>query len=280
MKQIKNTRAAKHDEMLAELESGLVVNEVDEAPAQIEEQTIEDETIVEESATPEQQTPSEEVESENEALTAETEGEDFSKEELDSFAEKSKRVYSKLRSENRELKEELEREKQRVESRKVLEDVREDLVEENALPWKQLEDPKVVAKRVYDEESRYASIGIDADWVENTYPEFRPGSTEYDEGLVKEVYSEFKDLFKANNTYRLRDVVNKRMSLVKRAQEEALQKVETQARVDRQRAQEAPPTNVTPPKKSTTVVDRIDRATSRRELEELEKDIGTSSRYR
>lgn len=275
----------KYEQLEAELEAQLAeATEEDESQEPVEETPEEESAPSEEQEETPEETPSEEPE-ETES-SAEEETEELTEEETDRLADKTKRQMSKLREKARraeELEAEIAKLKEVKEVREPLEEAKQALKEEEPtsnLPWDQPSDPRQLVRDELAKERKLEQIGKDATWAESEYSELNPDAPNYDADLAKEIYQEFSDLFKADDTYRLKELVTRRMNLLSRAKAEALKKVETEAKVAKQKAEEAPPVNVAQKRKPKSTEQLIKEARSIDELEALEKKLGVSDRFK
>lgn len=275
-----NIKAVKHDEVLSEIEAGLVVQGSD-----IKEETVEpvaEETAQEDSATTEEQTAKEEEAKPVEETTEAVE-EDLTEEEQSLLADKTKRQMTRLREEARKVKEleaEIESLKKTQESRKPLEEAKVEYVQEerNPLPWETTgltaQEAKRLAREEIDRERRVSQIGIDAELLEGAHAELNPSSDEYSPELAEDIYTTFKVQFLRDESVRLRDIAEKKLEVIRKIKERMQQQQEEDSKLSKQEAEQAPPVSVAKPKSTVDVATQIGKARTLAELEAFEQQLG------
>lgn len=280
--------AAKNEEELAKLEEGVAAQLEESSKEEPEVQSEEEQTTEEASPATEEETPEEEeTEPEEAAESSEEESEpeeglkDKTRQRIENLSKSKKEALEEIER----LKAELEAKKAREEVEKPLEEIKETYGKEpepkSKLPWSSEvpEDPRKVAREEIEKEKRLSYIGSDAEVMEQTYPELNPDSESYDAELAKDIYDDFKTVFLADDSKRLRDLASRRMKAIYKAREVAAKKAAEEAKVSTQHAEEAPPANVAPPKKKASTIDMVKRAESIEDLEKLERKLGVSDRY-
>lgn len=276
-----NIKAVKHDEVLAEMESGLVAQEP-EVEAEPVEQIAED-TAQGESATTEEQT-AEEEEAKPVEEAAKADEEELTEEEQGHLAEKTKRQMAKLREEARrakELEQELENLKKTQEIRKPLEEAVKEYaqVEDRTeqLPWEAgltASEAKRLAREEIEKERRLSQIGLDADYLESSFPELNPSHEDYSPRLAQDIYASFKTQFLRDDSARLRLIAEEKLELVREIREKERVRSEGEAKIAKQEAEQAPPVSVAKPKASIDVATQIKGARTMEELEAFERQLG------
>ncbi len=275
--------AEKHDQELELMEQELLSAETEEVEEELEE-NLEEDTSGEESA-PSEEKPAEEDESEIvEEEDTQQEDDELTDEEVERLSDKTRRQMSKLREKAR-LAEEYEKKIEQLEKREkvekplndAIESVRKSEAPKSTLPWEQEtltpERVREITREENENEKRVTRIGLDADWLETTYEEFNPESASYDEELATHIYSSFKNSFLSDSSVRLKDHAEKHMRFLRKAQNRERAKVETEQRVNKQKASQAVPVSVAPAKKKTTVKDLISKAKTIEDLEKLERRL-------
>lgn len=273
--------AGKHDEVLAEMEAGLVAQDGEVEAEPVEQ--IAEETAQEESAPAEEQTAKEE-EAKTEEEATEPVTEELTEEDESKLSEKTRRQMSRLREEARkakELEQELEALKKTQEARKPLEEAKQSYVKDDEvtpLPWEDRgissREARELAKAEIERERRLTQIGTDADYLESTFTELNPNSDEYVKELAEDVYTTFKVLFNKDESVRLREVAEKKLAVIKDIKEKAMKKQATDTAIAKQEAEQAPPVSVAKPKSSVTVTEQIKGARTLAELEAFEQTLG------
>ncbi len=271
--------AVKHDEELAKMEAELVAQaseEIEETPQVQEEET----TSVEESAPSKEETPEEESEGPVEAEASTTEHEGFTEEEWNALSDKTRVEMTKLREKARKA-DELEKEATRADVmakvyaplQEVSHDIREESYKpESGLPWEDSPTQKA---------GHWASTLMeDISYSEGAYPELNPDSPDYNDDLTGEILQDYRSMRQSNPDLRLKNMVDRRMRSIKSAKEQALKKIEAEREARKQKSQEALPATATSTPKKITLEDKISQASSFEDLDRLEREIGTSKRFK
>lgn len=276
-----NIKAVKHDEVLSEMEAGLVAQDSEVEAEPVEQ--IAEEAAQEESAPTEEQTTEEEEAKPVEEATK-TDEDEFTEEEQGHLAEKTKRQMAKLREEARRAKEleaELEALKKTQESRKPLEEARAEYVQEeqrSPLPWEvtglTAHEMKKLAREEIERERRVSQIGTDAEYLESTHAELDPNSDEYSPELAEDIYSTFKVQFLKDESIRLRDIAEKKIEVIRKITARVKAQQEEDSKLSKQEAEQAPPVSVAKPKTTVDVTTQIGRAKTLAELEAFEQQLG------
>lgn len=288
-----NEQAVTLDDQFAEMEAEVAAQLQAEVEQEGQEQVEEEQTSTEDSPSEEEQTPQEE---ETESDDVEADDSDEADDSSDVSDRTQKRIRelaghkkelaeqnSTLKQELQKLQEELEKTKKRAE---VIEPIKDAFSGEESeqeksprLPWHQSmlskQDVEMTVEQKLAKERAKENVAKDIVYSESTYPELNPDSELYDAEITKDIFEEFKSRFATGNTnIRLKELVDRRMKPIYRAREQALKEV----KVKQQEANQAPPVNVSPPKKDRSIEDQLSAVTSIEELEKLERKIGVSDR--
>ena len=276
-------KAEKHDKELDKLEQAIVVQEPEETEETPEVQEVEETTSEESAPSEEVETPETAEEDESESKDAETsvEGEEkFTEEEWGVLSEKTKRQMTKSR------------EKARLADDLLTKDKRADIMEEVYAPLKEVSEE--IKEEAYKESSKLpwgdsssqkagqwaTRLMEDIKYSERAYPELNPDMKEFDDRLSGEILTDFRAMRKSDPDFRLKEFVDRRMRSIGSAKEEVLKRAESAADVKKQKAEEAPPTTVTTPRKVASATDRIKQAKSIDDLEKMERELGVSDRFK
>lgn len=265
------------------------------ANANPESETVEkpsgEKTSESESAPEEEKTPQEEdIETEQET----EQEEDLSDEEVSKLSEKAQRRFRKLVKKVKELSSKKREPRtdpyeafKGIEEEVSLPEIDVELGEEPKLPWETTSQPPEITVEDYKKhvsEAAYKAsenvirrerilsrIASDAKMLEEKYPELNPDSDSYDPNLTSYLYREFRQKFSSDNNLRLSKHVEDFMNFKRSSKEEG--RKEVVRNVARQAAEQAMSPTAEPPAKPMTVTQKLKRAKTIKELEELESQL-------
>lgn len=264
-------------EELAKLENELLA-QAQEPLEDSDKQTEESETDVTDS-TPVEDKPQEESTQEG-AIPEET-----TDLEVGNLKDKAQKRFQEITRENRELKERLSK----MENLSVN---REDIdfgieTPKPVFPWEEQSQPTITVedyKKHVSEAARKAAqdeirverllsrVELDAEKIEQKYPELNSESPEWDPSLADFVKRTFSSSFKEDNNYRFLDHVDQVMALRTKSVNEAKDKAkkEVTAKVALQSAEQAVAPSVSEPRREDSLAFKIKKARTLEELEDLE----------